>query len=116
MDNILQSIKKALTGVTEEYDAFDDQILLFINGAISTLSQIGIGPEDGSFVATSESEWSEYLDSERLLPMVKQYITDRVKLSFDPPASSFVLSAIEKDLDRLEWRIKVMTDSVNGEV
>lgn len=115
MDNILQSIKKALTGVTEEYDAFDDQILLFINGAISTLSQIGIGPEDGFFVATSDSEWSEYLDNERLLPMVKQYITDRVKLSFDPPASSFVLSAIEKDLDRLEWRIKVMTDSVNGE-
>lgn len=113
MDNILQSVKKDLTGITEEYDAFDDQILMFINGAISALNQVGVGAEDEVFAASKESTWDEYVSNEKLLSIVKQYIVEKVKVLFDPPSSSFVLSSLEKDLDRLEWRIRVMVDSIN---
>ena len=44
--SILDSIKKNL-GIVPEYTAFDDQIILDINAAFSTLHQLGFGPDEG---------------------------------------------------------------------
>jgi len=41
-ESILSSMKKLL-GIVPEYEAFDDQILLYINTAFSTLHQLGVG-------------------------------------------------------------------------
>ena len=43
MDSILTSVKKSL-GITEEYEHFDADILMHINTALMTLTQIGVGP------------------------------------------------------------------------
>ena len=46
MESILTSIKKLL-GIEESYEIFDPDIILYINSAFSTLTQLGVGPEKG---------------------------------------------------------------------
>ena len=43
MDSILTSIKKLL-GITEEYEHFDQDIIMHINSVFSVLTQLGVGP------------------------------------------------------------------------
>ena len=43
MDSILTSIKKLL-GITEEYDHFDQDLILHINSVFGILTQLGVGP------------------------------------------------------------------------
>ena len=113
-ESILLSVKKALTGVTEDYEAFDDQLILHINGTFATLNQLGVGPDNGYMIASDEETWSDYLgENETLLAFVKPYMVNKVKLAFDPPSSSFVLSSLEKQNEELTWRIRVMVDTIN---
>lgn len=102
-ENILSSIKKLL-GIVPEYEAFDDQILLYINSAFSTLHQLGVGPEEGFEIVDDSSTWSEIISAPRL-NMIQTYIGMKVKLMFDPPTSSFVLESINKQIAEYEWRI-----------
>jgi len=112
-ESILTSVKMALMGVTEDYTAFDPQIILNINSVFPTLQQLGVGPEEGFSIADSSSKWSDYLgENETLLQSVKLFVVNKVKLSFDPPSSSFVLSALETQTKELEWRIAVMVDHI----
>ena len=53
-ESILSSMKKLL-GIVPEYEAFDDQILLYINTAFSVLHQLGVGPEEGFEIADKKS-------------------------------------------------------------
>ena len=46
MDSILTSIKKLL-GITEEYEHFDQDIIMHINSVFSGLTQLGVGPAAG---------------------------------------------------------------------
>lgn len=114
-ESILTSVKKALMGVTEDYKAFDDQLILHINGVFSTLNQLGVGPKNGYIISSDEETWSDYLgENENLLAFVKPYMVNKVKLAFDPPSSSFVLNSLEKQTEELTWRIRVMVDSINN--
>lgn len=112
-ESILTSVKMALMGVTEDYTAFDPQIILNINSVFPTLHQLGVGPEEGFSISDASSKWSDFLgENETLLQFVKLFIVNKVKLSFDPPSSSFVLSALETQTKELEWRIAVMVDHI----
>ena len=108
-DSILNSIK-ALLGPDSDYDVFDPDLIIFINGAISTLTQLGIGPSTG-FKITGENEtWSNFLGNANDLEMVKTYIYIKVKLVFDPPANSFLVSSLEKTAEEIGWRLNVAVD------
>lgn len=100
--SILQSVKK-LCGIVPEYTAFDDQIMIYINTTFSYLHQFGIGPEEG-FEVTSETTWDNVITEPRL-NMIKNYVSMKVQLMFNPPQSSFALKAIQEECDKLEWRI-----------
>ena len=107
--SIFRTIKSML-GPDDEYDAFDQDIIVFINSALSTLTQIGIGPSSG-FRITGESEtWSDLLGENSDLDSVKMYIYMKVRLAFDPPSSSSVLSAFQESCKELEWRLNVAVD------
>ena len=45
MDSILTSIKKML-GITEDYEHFDQDIIMHINSVFMILTQMGVGPAD----------------------------------------------------------------------
>ena len=104
MESILTSIKKLL-GIEESYEIFDPDIILYINSAFSTLTQLGVGPEEGFSIKDKTTNWSEYLNNDPRLDLIKNYVFLKVKLIFDPPTSSSVQSAYEHMIQELEWRI-----------
>jgi hypothetical protein len=93
---------KALLGPDADYDVFDHDIIIFINSAISTLTQLGIGPASGFRITGPDETWEQLLGDYKDLESVKTYIYMKVKLAFDPPANSTVLGA---------YNIKIVKDN-----
>ena len=109
-DSILSSIKKML-GIPEDYDAFDTDVIIDINAAFFTLNQLGIGPEDGFAITGKNDVWSSFLGYESKFEAVKMYVYIKVRLVFDPPTSAFVLEAMKKQADELEWRLNAQAET-----
>lgn len=111
-ESILTSTKKVL-GLDDAYTAFDADVILFINGVFSTLNQLGIGPEDGFSIADKTTTWDAFIGTDKLLNSVKTLMYLRVRLLFDPPQTSYLVTALETQAKELEWRInqvREMTD------
>lgn len=105
--SILTSTKKIL-GLAEDYTAFDLDVITHINTALSTLKQLGIGPPGGLAIEDETSDWSDFLDiSDSNYSDVKTYVYLRVRLLFDPPTTSYLLAALEQQIQQMEWRINV---------
>ena len=104
--SILNSVKKNL-GVPEEYLAFDPDILMHVNSVFSFLHQLGVGPATGFQINGPEEVWTAFTEDVILLNPVKTYIYLRVRLLFDPPATSFHLEALKEQIREFEWRINV---------
>lgn len=108
-DSILMTIRKLVCG--DPYaDHFDTDLLVHINACFSILNQLGVGPENGLVVTDETQSWSSYSDNDRILNMVKTYVTLKVKKIFDPPLTSSVLEAMDKEIKELEWRLNVAVD------
>lgn len=111
-ESILTSVKKVL-GIPEYYEHFDQDILLHLNSVMSILHQLGVGPENGFVVEDDSTTWSDLFDGDidtNKMMYVKSYVCLRVRLLFDPPASSGAIDAIERQMRELEWRITVTRD------
>ena len=108
MDSILTSIKKML-GIIEEDESFDIDIIIHINTAFSTLTQLGVGPKEGFAIRDKTTLWTEFVDDIRL-ENVRSYIYLKVRQVFDPPTNSAVLDAISRQISELEWRMNVIAD------
>lgn len=105
-NSILTETKKVL-GVAEDYTAFDADILMHINSVFSTLTQLGIGPTNGFSIEDKEATWDAFLGSDLNLNQIKSYMYLRVRLLFDPPGTSFLGDALDKQRIELEWRLHV---------
>lgn len=115
-ESILNSVKKVL-GVASDYTAFDTDIIMHINSAFSTLCQLGVGPVEGYMIEDSNPTWDNFLLNDVRLNFVKQYVYYKVRLAFDPPATSALLTSITEQIKELEWRINVAVDPVSvGEI
>ena len=111
MDSILDSTKKIL-GLDPEYDVFDVDIISHINSAFFTLNQLGVGPAEGFMILDNTSPWTWFSEGVVNLNAVKTYVYLRVRLLFDPPQTSFAISAMEKQIQELEWRLNVHREGV----
>jgi hypothetical protein len=109
VDSILDSVKKLL-GITSEYTAFDDDITMHINNAFSSLSQIGIGPDEGYSITSSKNTWYEFETDTNILSSAKIYVFTKTKLGFDPPTSSGAMDALERSAKELEWRLSILAE------
>lgn len=109
MESILTSIKKVL-GIHEEDTSFDVDLIMHINTVFMILRQMGIGPSKGFNISGSYDNWSDYLSDSILIESVKTYVALKVKLMFDPPASSAIIEAINRTITELEWRLNVQAD------
>ena len=112
MESILTSIKKLLN-IGAEYEHFDQDIIMHINSVFMDLTQMGVGPSDGFAIEDDVSEWTDFIPDTRKLQAVKSYIYLRVRLLFDPPSSSAVMEAINRDIQRYEWRLNVAAETDN---
>lgn len=104
--SILKSVKKTL-GLPDDYDVYDEDVLTAINTALSTLTQLGVGPETGFEVQDAEVTWVDLLGGDFRLNSVRTFIQLKCRLIFDPPSTSFAIAAIEKQLEEMAWRIEV---------
>lgn len=105
-ESILNSTKLAL-GLPPEYTPFDPEVIMHLNSAISTLTQLGVGPDEGYIVIDHQNPWSDLLDGDSSLEFIKTYVHLSVKRVFDPPENGSINVGIEKQLSALEWRIEV---------
>lgn len=109
MESILTSIKKML-GIAEDYTHFDPDIIMHINTVFMVLNQLGVGPAKCFVIEDDTSTWSDFIPRDQDVEAVKSYIYLRVRLLFDPPASSTVMQSIKQAIDEYEWRLNVMVD------
>jgi hypothetical protein len=104
--SILISTKKIL-GIAEDYTVWDLDIITHINSAFSTLTQLGVGPTVGFVIRDETEQWSDFILDDLQLESVKTYIYLRVKLLHDPPATSYAITAMQDQIQQLEWRLNV---------
>lgn len=109
LESILHTIKKML-GIPPQDEAFDAEILVFINTAISSLHQLGVGPAESILVVDEETEWADLIADEIILPMVQSYIYMSVRLVFDPPGTSYIIEALVKQKEELAWRLEIQAN------
>ena len=103
MESILDSIKKLL-GIQPEYRAFDEDLIIHINTVFIILNQLNIGPEEGFMIVDGSESWGDFVKGINET-MVKTYIYLKVRLMFDPPASSVLVESMNSMISELEWRL-----------
>jgi len=108
-ESILKSTKKILN-LADDYTPFDLDIITHINAAFSVLDQLGVGPEGGFSIVDDTTLWSEYPIPANQLQLVKTYVYLKVRLVFDPPATSFLIEAMNKQIAEYEWRLNVFRE------
>lgn len=109
-DSILLSIKKML-GICDDYNAFDQDIIIHINSVFMILNQLGVGPVGQCFMITGESEsWEDFLKDNQKIELVKSYMYLKVRLIFDPPSTGVLHEAMERQISEFEWRLSVQVD------
>jgi len=104
--SILISTKKIL-GIDKDYDVFDLDIITHINSAFSTLTQLGVGPAAGFMIEDDSEVWTDFIADDLQYNSVKSYVFLKVRQLFDPPSTSYLISAVEKQIEELEWRLNV---------
>jgi hypothetical protein len=110
-ESILDSVKKVL-GLAPEVTDFDLDVIIFINSAMGSLQQAGVGGDSGFAIADNTTLWSQYCTELSYLNMVKSYIYMAVRLAFDPPATSFGIDAVQNQIEQLIWRINLAVETV----
>lgn len=110
-ESILISTKKML-GLDANYTAFDMDVIIHINSTFATLHQLGIGPIDGFMIEDGVPTWDDFLSGDKRLNSVKTYVCLKVRLVFDPPATSFAITAIQDQIREAEWRLNVVREGI----
>lgn len=107
-NSILTSTKKVL-GIADDYTAFDLDIITHINTAFSILTQLGVGPSEGFMIEDKRAKWDDFvdIDGDNQLNSVRSYVFLKVKQLFDPPTTSYLIDAQERQIEQLEWRLNV---------
>lgn len=114
MESILTSVKKYI-GIAEDDTSFDDDVIMHINAAFAVLRQLGVGPSTAFRITNKFAIWSSFTFDEEVLSMAKSYVYERVKLKFDPPASSAHLQALKESVTESEWRLTVDAETIYEE-
>lgn len=100
---VLALVKKQL-GIEETDTDFDKDIIAAINTVLGILYQVGAMDSMQSlddYLTTYEM----LFEDETIRELVKSYIYLKVRLLFDPPASSTIQKSFEETAKELEWRI-----------
>jgi hypothetical protein len=108
--SILTSTKKIL-GIAGDYTAFDLDIITHINTAFSTLTQLGVGPAEGFMIEDAEDEWEDFIENDNRYNSIKSYVFLKVRQLFDPPTTSYLIAAMDKQIQELEWRLNTSREA-----
>ena len=105
-ESILETVAKAV-GIGENYDYFNDELIMHINTVLMGLRQIGVGPSEPFLIADGTATWSNFLSNAKNFEAVKTYVCLRVRMLFDPPTSSTLADAMKNQIAEWEWRLNL---------
>lgn len=105
-DSILTGTKLIL-GIADSYTAFDHEILTHINTALSSLTQLGVGPDEGFMIEDSSPVWDDFIGDDPRFNEVKSLVFLKVKMLFDPPGTSYHIEAMNNQIRELEFRVSI---------
>lgn len=108
-ESILYTVKKLL-GISPDYAVYDPDLIVLINSTIMTLTQIGVGPQQGFAITGSDETWDEFLGDVINQAAAQTYIFTTVRLVFDPPPTSYGIESYRKMADECLWRLRVQSD------
>lgn len=112
-ESILPSMKLML-GMEPDYNAFDTDLIIHINTALSKLSQVAVGPKEGFLLDIEHpetSKWEDFIGTDsKLLHMAKTYVYLQLRILFDPPQNSFTQEMLKQEAEELLWRLNVEAD------
>lgn len=111
--SILKSTKKVLGLDPDSYTAFDLDVITHINAAFVILHDLGVGPDEGFMIEDETATWGEFLllaGTEHSLNLIKTYVFLKVRMLFDPPTTSFLIDAMDKQIKEYEWRLNVIRE------
>lgn len=111
-ESILISTKKVL-GIGLDDDSFDLDVITHINSVFSDLQQLGLGPVEGFVILDEEAQWDDFEASPSISASVKTYMYLKVRMLFDPPQTSYLIGAFEKQIQQVEWRLNVRREETD---
>lgn len=108
--SILKSIKKVL-GLAPDDESFDQDVIMYVNSAFSNLQQLGLGPVDGFMIEDDTEVWDDLeIDEVPILSQLKTCIYLRVRMLFDPPTTSYLQDAMNRQIQEHDWRLNVLRE------
>lgn len=113
MDSILETVKAHL-GLTEDDITFNEQIIDDINSVFMILHQLGIGPSEYFAIEDESETWNDFFGDAKNVNAVKTYMYMKVRLMFDPPTTSFLLTSMQDQCRELECRLSYIVDPGEG--
>ena len=112
-NSILGSIKKMLN--LDGIDEYDVDVIIHINTALFTLTQIGVGPSKGFSISDKTAVWTDFVPDVERIEAIKTYVYLKVKLIFDPPQSGPAIESINKLINEYEVRINIAAETPTSE-
>lgn len=100
-ESILETLR-SLLGPSEDYEAFDTDIIVHANSAFARLCELGVGPSEPFHIEDDSATWQDF-STENPSWQVMRFVYMYVKKIFDPPANATIMQAIDHELDKLEW-------------
>lgn len=113
-DSILDSTKKIL-GLPTDYTPFDLDIITHINASFSVLSQLGIGPAEGFSIDGNEPIWNDFAVPAIQRNLVRSWLYLKVRMLFDPPTTSYLITSMNEQIAQFEWRLNIMREDAQQE-
>lgn len=110
--SILKTVRNNVVG-NEDDISFDGDLILAINSAFLTLSQLGVGPLEGFMVTSEKDKWDDFTDDELLNIPIRTYICRKAKHDVDPPSNPTLLGALKDSINELEWRLRHVEEIQN---
>ena len=105
VESILDSIKR-MHGISATDTNFDAELIMHINGALMVMTQLGVGPKKGFRILDKSQTWTQFLEGREDLDLVLSDVYMRVRLIFDPPQNSFLVSSLKEQIKEYDWRIE----------
>ena len=91
---------KTYLGLSEDDTGFNQEIADAIDNALATATQLN------HEVGTVQSHEDSY-PATPLGRILRQYVNYSVRLTFDPPQTSFAIKAVESLKQEAEWRLTI---------
>ena len=91
---------KTYLGLMEDDTSFDSEIKDAIDNALATATQLN---REVAVIQSSEADYP----ATPLGRILRQYVNYSVRLTFDPPQTSFAIKAIEALKQEAEWRLTI---------